>query len=256
MKKIVNYILLIIVSMPSCVYCDIIDDIWGIINDPLKIQKGGASVIQAVNNASKTLVTLQKETDSDIREYIVELEKLINKVELGIETHSNQLIKHTVFQINKFIDKANNEIKSAIVQTECVIEVSLNDALKRALGGNLKFLGDDKLEIILPFKKTTKNYWGKFENDTIIIDLSKSLSPFKIYEIIRDRHIKNLEYANSKSQAKDIALVYADIARFARITHCYYRNDSYSLLLSREYTHYDNLVRLWLTTVQFPVGSS
>lgn len=250
-------ILCIMLAPPA--KANVVEDAWGIVTDPLKIGSAGDSAVKAVNRATEALVTLQRETDSDIRDYLKELSGLILQLEGAIDRQSSAVITRIVKEINQFSDRLDRSINSAIVQLECAAEVTLNDTLKRSMGGNVKFITRDKLEIVLPFQKPSSGFWSSLfdseEDDIIEIDLSRVSSPFRVYEDIRDRHLENLKYIKPDSRTKDLVLIYADIARFARFAHCHYRNDAYGLLLSREYTHFDSLVRPWVSAVRIEIES-
>jgi len=249
----------LLISATAPTRANIVDDAWGVVSDPIGIARGGDSLVTAVNRASDTLLVLQRETDADIRDYIKELSSLIARAEQAIATQRRELVAQVTADLNRFADRADSYIREAIVQAQCAVEVTLTDTLRRALGGNLRFLADDKLEIVLPFKKPSTGFsrlFLDFEEDVIEIDISRTQSPARVYEIIRDRHLQNLAYATEADQTKHIVETYADIARFARFAQCHYRNDTYGIILAREYTHYDSLVRPWTSVVSLTVGPS
>jgi hypothetical protein len=253
------FIILITLFYTFSLQANVVEDYWGIVTDPLKIGAAGESAVEAVNRANKSLLALQSETDADIRHYLDSLSELLEELEEAIDRQSSVFISRVVDEINTFADRIDRSVNATIVQLECAAEVTLNDTLRRSLGGNIKYISRDKLEIVLPFKKPNTSFFSSLfsdeVDDIVEIDLSKSHNPFHVYEEIRDRHLQNIKYAKPDSRAKDLVLAYAEIARFARFSHCHYRNDSYGLLLSREYTHYDALVRPWVSTVHIKIES-
>jgi hypothetical protein len=149
-------------------------------------------------------------------------------------------------------------IRKAFVEAECAAEVTLNDTLRRAFGGNIRFISDTKLELVLPIKKRreraiSRAIFGEYKEDIVKVDLTKSHSPDKIYEKIRDRHLNALSRMNEDTRARDVVLMYADIARFARQARCHYRTDSFGLLLTREYVKFDQLAEPWVTAVNIRI---
>jgi len=211
--------LVLTIFFASSTSANVLKDAWGVITDPLKLASAGNSAVEAVNRAEDALLALkalQRDTDADIRFYLDRLSGLIAELESAIDRRSTAIISRIVDEINAFADRIDRSINSAIVQLECAAEVTLNDTLKRAFGGNIMLITRDKLEIVLPFKKQIGGIFPMTTDDIVEIDLTHVTSPFHIYEIIRDRHLQNIKYANPDSRAKDLVLAYADIARFAR----------------------------------------
>ena len=247
-----------LILLSSAANTSVISDLWGVVVDPLKLESAGNSANTAVDKATQSLTLLQNELDQDIRDYLAEFSLLIDKLDDAVARQRQDLIDQVVTEINKFTIKVDNLITKAIVEAECAVEVTLTDTIRRALGGNVRFLTRNTLKIELPFTKPG-NWWQallgrKQTADLIEIDLSRSQSPYAIYEQIRDEHLANLNYANSESDAIKLVNTYAEIARFARLAHCHYRNDAYGSRLTREYKHFNLMVVPWTNVINIRVG--
>ena len=258
MIKVFRILFVLFLLFPVISNASIFADIWGVATDPLKIGKAGNSAVEAANRVSSTLLSLQQDTDKDIRYYLNRFQGIIRQIEQAVSTERQATIESLIVELHTLADRMDITIRKIFVEAECAVEVTLNDTLRRAFGGNIRFLSDDKLELVLPIKvrrdsSISRKLFGEYQDDVIEIDLAKSYSPSKIYEIIRDRHLASLSRITPNTRARDVVLLYADIARFARQARCHYRTDSYGLLLTREYITFDELANAWVTAVNIKI---
>ncbi len=251
---------IVLTLLPTHLSADPLSDTWGFVTDPLGLARAGDSVVNAVNTATASLKALQAETDRDIEKYLATFSDLIRQLETAVASQREATIKDVVRELNAFTDRIDGSVRAAIEQAVCVPEVTLNDTMRRAFGGNLRFLTDDVLEIRLPLRRPSSYsllaYFGVMEDDVIEIDLTQSESPYKTYEYIRNRHLENLSFATADTKASDFVLVYADVARFSRFAHCHYMNDSFGKQLTREYAYFDAKVRPWVDVIQISIGGT
>lgn len=235
----------------STAHANVLDDVWGIVVDPLKIGSGAEDVLSSVREAQILLTglhDLQEETDQDIRFYLQDIDKKINRV----EEVGQALINQTLAGLTELETKITKDLHDVIKAAKCeaidaaddVFNKALRDVLPSWLEGNYRY-------VQLPFgTESSWIFWTKPK--TVKIDMSLGPSAQVQFETIETAVLENLaQYADANSSTARLVGAYADLARLARRFQCLHTGDHFNDYFVRKYAKYNAEVYPWVKMTKF-----
>ena len=224
---------------PITAAADIFGDVWGVVTDPLKIRSSSREISSVVDRSIVSLELMQDEFDSDVRDYISELQKVIRMVDrAGAENILRA--KNAVLEVER---QVYGDAQKLLQEVECAAERFSKGTLPETLELIIQQLADSEIEVTLPFGQTAE----------ASIEAAKATSPDSAYIETRDSYLEVLEMVDDQTSAYEIISVYQNIAELAFKTHCHYAKSGGGELFLREFATYSAELRPWLSVVSIKV---
>lgn len=234
---------------------DLGDDIWGVVTDPLQLGRSSNNVYKSAREIKATMIAatgLQQEIDRDIRFYLYDLDQKIDRIEKGVDRVGISLIEKTSQEVQLIEKKLMKDVKVAIRDAKCSLIDASEEGLKRSL--REVFPGPLKAKtkkIRLPFgREKEKILWviptGGSKHKTIEIDLSSNPQPNVVFDEIEKAFITNIGLMREDDDAYLLVDAYSNLARYAKITQCFYLDQASEAIFVKKHAKYNLLVDAWL----------
>ena len=246
MRLTIAVLLFLVSLLPSYSTADLFSDAWGAFTDPFKLQAGTENALNAVREARNAILglqTLQEDLDEDVRFYLKDVDRKIDKV--------GELTAATVAQIaqeTREIEKrVFEDILVVLRRTECAAIRTTKDIFDDApIPSWLK--NDDRI-FQLPFGEKERSFLGLRFGKTskvVTIESVSSLTPFELYLRVEDIYLTNISKDVAETtEAIRVVAIYAELARIAKKTACLFEDSQFEEILVRRYAKYNAMVYPW-----------
>lgn len=239
------------------VNADIVSDAWGIATDPLKLDAATENSLQAIREARSAALAviaatgeLQSELDSDIRDYLLELDGMISDIDaLGASF---------IGEISSLTARITNHAIQVLQEVECTaIRVGENTVGDQVINRLPVILTDNTVIYQMPFGTQRRRVlggilpWFGEEPATLVIDKREGLSDFDEFRRIEEAYLESLALAPLDGDAVLIPATYGNLANIAARTACLYGGTNLeSMFLARKFAEYNAMIIPWGKAVQ------
>lgn len=245
---------LLLAIAPAPLAADIVKDAWGILTDPLKLGSGSSNLLASVREARdaiSALDDLQAQTDENVRHYLADIDEKIADIDGRTEARIAQ-VADEILEIEEVIVR---DIKTVIRDVECAAIRTLEDALEQTFRDILPApLEGSSRYVQMPFGTQRGSIlgfipWGE-QPRVLEIDLSTSPPPDKIFRDIESAYLQSLSEATDDDRAIVLIATYANLARLAKKTSCFYQGGHFEDVLTRKYIFYNARIYPWTETLK------
>lgn len=220
-----------------------VDDIWGVVTDPLKLEKGSKELANALDQTLAELRELEQVANRDVGERIEQLRLVVADVITAIDRNAANLkgtVEGALKTVRDIEEKAYRDAVNLIYRGQCVAEVFTSDQLERSLAKLIEEIiaanpGINMLGI---------RVGGLTVNSVTITD------PDQAYRSTKKYYLGKLKTIKESDDAFDILSIYQNIARFARFTRCHYLDLEEGLLFVEEQKDYEIKTSPWINVVR------
>tara|TARA_Y100000815_G_C13316135_1_gene490493 strand:- start:893 stop:1612 length:720 start_codon:yes stop_codon:yes gene_type:complete len=192
-----------------------LDDVWGVITDPLKLDRGSENLIHTVERAALHFDRIRGNIDENVEAHLNRISEIIKETQQSF----NESSADTFNRIDSTIEKINDLQKIIYRDTaqlvKCTTEVSLLQ-LRSALAKSLNDLGK-------------RNPRLKFFGITIVsaeIEYQDINNPLESFREIKRLIQFELQSVGETDHPSKITDAYAEIQRLSDLTRCHYKDDS------------------------------
>lgn len=233
--RIALVLVLVITLLPAPkAQADLFSDVWGVITDPFKLGQASSEASDAVDRIIVALELLQTNFDSDVRDYLVQINEMIGAVDQAAEDRVSQ-IEQIVLQLEAEIFKDAHKL---LVETECSVECLLGRTLPETVYAMLLQLEEADISVKLPFVKDAE----------LTVEAVRPLSPDITYIRIRNAYLGYIKGLNESDSAYQIIIGYQNISELAFRTYCHFARSGGGQNFLEEHAKYASLLRPWVNT--------
>lgn len=215
-------------------------DVAGIFTDPFKIGKGTESVLHAVERAVIHAERLQGELDSDIRDYLSQIDQTVadtrNSITANIEQIS-QISENAFLELSQLEKSFFHDSRELVKCSTQVTAFQLQSSLAQALND----LGERKPRI---------SVFG-FTVISAEIDAADISSPIEAFRRVKAAYDEKLRQVKPTDHPSKITDIYGEMQRLADLGRCHYKSDTglFAELYNYE-LEFNRLERSWLGRVK------
>ena len=253
----VVWLCLIAACVPSQSYAASLTDLLGVNQSIDKAVLGMQAIVDQARDAA---FAIEAQTNKDVTDRLNQVDAIVEKTisevkALEAQTFAdadalvasvNALILNELAQVSALEKKFVSDLALLIDQAECKVDLSVNEALKDALGGVGKFLGTNRIEVTPPVM-----YAG--ERKSLCVpglqncEISRTFAlktPFSAtYFEIRDYLIGRLDGARDDTPIESVVSTYQYIAELAKRTGCFMRGSESTY--DEDFVFYITKARQW-----------
>lgn len=207
-----------------------------------EIGKDSAETIaQSIDATTQSLIKLQNEFDHDVAKYLDKVDEIsqsrLNEFNDAVGNNIGNIgdvVSKTLKDIARIEKQAYFDARELIWEVACLSEI-YSQALKETLGESINILSEAEARISLPFIKGPK-----IEANKVTIK-----SPDQAYEDIKKLFSDVINNLGPNDNSLTVLQGYGNIARLARTTSCFYRNQTLDKYYLAEYAYYERLSQPW-----------
>lgn len=225
----------------------LLDDAWGILTDPFKLDSSSEKVVHSIERAAihanqllDRTEGLQEEADRDIRDYL-------DKVD-GIASDTRKSISDGIDQIGQISDQAFDRLKEA--ETKFIFDIRdtikcgsgiVGEQLRTSLATTLSDFGRRKPRLEI-FGVTILS---------VRLDKTDITSPIDSFREVKVAYDSMLNQIAETDPAHKFIDIYGNMQRLSRLARCHYKDESSVYLQLYEYElEYTRLDKYWNGAVQ------
>lgn len=212
-------------------------DVWGVVTDPLKLQKSSSTLSDSVERSLIELKALEGTTNGHVQERLDQIRSIVNSAIGG----TNDAIASAISQMNQLERQINDDAVNIIYRGQCVIEVGTMDQIQRMYADFIANLRESEPGISI------------FGIKIISISAKKVdvTDPDKAFFSLKEAVLKRLRSdIKDDTSAYDILSAYQNLARLARLTRCHYIDLPLAAVMTREVNDLNRLSLPWTQVVQ------
>ena len=219
---------------------DFWSDVAGIFTDPFKINEGTENVLHAVERAAIHAERLQGEIDSDVRDYLKQIDKTVaetrDSISANIE-HIGQISNNAFLKLSEIETRFFFDSRELIKCSTQVTAFQLQSSLAEALND----LGERRPRISILG-------WTIISAEIDAADISSPIEAFRRIKAAYDEKLLIVKPTDHPSKITDI---YGEMQRLADLGRCHYKSDTglFAELYNYE-LEFNRLERSWVGRVQ------
>lgn len=223
----------------------------GVLGGSVLLDKAGDEFENAVSNAKAAAESLIGTANGAAKERLEQIDEIVNRTGSALinqsEDAARRILVDAVKQLGGLEDKAYQDAKDLIWQTECAGKRLTREDARRTLGKAGEWLNLYEFELSPPVKirKASPWYSGCFAwcEDPYRIKIE---DPFDVtYKRVKELMEESIsaQAVNDQTPAHDIVQVYSYLSAFARSASCSYPGASLEWI--RESARYSEKAKQW-----------
>ncbi len=223
-----------------------VDDIHGVVTDPVKLGKASEELSNAVDRTLNGLRELEQVANQDVTARIEQLRMIVAEVIAAVDRNVADLRETVNTSLRKVQDIEEKTYRDAIdlmYRAQCKVEVFTSDQLERSLARLIETIIDANPGITILGIRVG----GVSVKSVTITD------PDKAYVSTKRYYLEHLKTLKESDPAFEILSAYQNIARFARFTRCHYLDLQEGLLFVEEQKDFEIKSSPWLRVVRVTV---
>lgn len=231
-------------SLPTPAFAGgFVDDVWGVVTDPLKLGKASSELSDTVDRTLSGLRELETKTNKDVTDRIEKLRAIVTDVLDAVDKRSAELqqtVDRALRSAKEIEQQTYRDAIDLIYRAQCTVEVFTSDQLQRAISQSIESIRQSNPGITFLGIK----FAGIGVKSITITD------PDQAYISTKKYYLSKLKVLKDDDPAIGILSVYSNIARFARFTRCHYLDLGMGLLFIQEQKDFEMKASPWLKVVQ------
>jgi hypothetical protein len=211
-------------------------DVWGVVTDPLKLDKASSELSSSVDRSLIQLSALEGSANAHVEQRLDQIRSILNE---AID-RENISIASAISQMETLEDSINDDAISLVYRGQCVAEVAMLDQAQRGFAAAIdNLIKTDPGIRILGITIIT------FHAKHVQID-----DPDKAYISARDNVMSKLrETTNDSTDAYEILSAYQNLERAARFARCHYIDQDIGKKYTKEINELERLSDPWVSVV-------